>query len=154
MKSLGRELSSVAATLAIPAAVACIFPYAAVGFRAHEPAPSANAAAFVSLTADEETAAMRAAKASWQSSREGAMSLRADLSFGELPQVREPALLAVEARTRQPRPEFMEFRAPPFMPRLAAPPPPPIGSEPPTPNAPPFPRDELLRPGELGLGVR
>ena len=155
MKSLGGELSSLALTLAIPAAAACIFPYGAVKFRAADPpAPTAPAAAFVTLGPEEESAAMRSAKASWQGSREGAQNIRADLSFGELPQAREPAVLDVGSRTRRPRPAGMEWTAPPCLPRLAAPPPPPIAPEPPEPEKPAFPRDEMLHPGNLGLGIR
>lgn len=155
MKSLGGELVSLALTLAVPAAVACIFPYNAVRFRAADvPAPSAPAAVFVTLTPDEESAAMRAAKASWQNSREGAQNIRADLSFGEIPQAREPEVLGVGSRTRQPGPAYMEWLAPPCLPRLAAPPPPPLAPEPPEPAKPPFPRDEMLKPANFGLGVR
>ena len=90
MKSLGGELASVAATLAIPAAVACLFPYEAASFRATAPSRARPAAAaFVTLNAEEEATAMRLAKASWQSSRNGTQNIRADLSFGELPQARE-----------------------------------------------------------------
>ena len=73
MKSLGGELTSLAVTLAIPAAVVCVFPYGAAEFRAADPAATADpAAAFVTLSPEEESAATHAAKASWQGSREGA----------------------------------------------------------------------------------
>ena len=155
MKSLGGELASLAVTLAIPAAAFCLLPFRALEFKAADgPVPSAPAAAFVTLCADDESAAMRTAKASWQSAREGAPSIRADLSFGELPQGPEPAVLDVGSRTHLPHPADMEWKAPPCLPRLAAPPPPPMTPEPPSPAKPAFPRDEMLRPGNFGLGVR
>ena len=154
MKSLGGELASLAATLAIPAAVACLFPYGATGFRAATYTPSESAVAFVVLNAEEEAAAMRTAKASWQRSRDSTLNIRADLSLGDLPQTREPAVLGIGSRTRQPHPAGMEFKAPPCLPRLAAPPPPPLAPDPPEPDKPTFKREEMLRPGNFGLGVR
>lgn len=155
MKSLGGELMSLAATMAIPAAVALIFPYGATSFRAAGgPAPAEPSAAFVDLSAAEEAAATRAAKASWQGSGKETLSIRPDLSFGELPRAREPAMLDVEARTRPASPSTMEWKDPPYLPRLAAPPPPPMPPEPPPADELPFPRDKLLRLGNLGLGIR
>ena len=154
MKSIGGELFSLAATLAIPAAIACLFPYDAVRFKAAAQTPPAPAAAFVTLNAMEESAAMRSAKASWQGSRDGAMNIRANLSFGELPQAREPSVLNVDSRTRQPCPADMEWKAPPCLPRLAAAQPQNMPQEKTTPEEPPFPRSEMLRLGDFGLGVR
>ena len=155
MKSLGGELTSLAVTLAIPAAVVCVFPYGAAEFRAADPAATADpAAAFLTLSPEEESAATHAAKASWQGSREGAQNIRADLSFGELPKAREPEVLDVGSRTRLPPPANMAWQAPPLLPRMAAPPPPQIAPEPPEPDKPPFPRDEMLRIDGFGLGTR
>ena len=156
MKSLGGEFASLAAALAIPAAVACIFPYRAAWFKASrgDVGGVAPAAAFVTLDEKEEAAMMRAAKTSWQSSREGAQSIRADLSFGELPQAREPAVLDVGSRTPQSGPAYVEWTAPPCLPLLAAPFPPPLTPEQAPPPGPAFPRDDMLSIDGFGLGAR
>ena len=143
MKSLGSELASLATTLAIPAWIGAVFPYAAIDFRATAPDARQTSAAFVTLTAEEETAAMRAAKASWQVAAGGALQMRADLSFGELPTAREPAVLGDDARTRPQNPGTVGWEPPPYLPRLAAPPPLKIVDN--TPPPPPtFPRQEML----------
>lgn len=155
MKSLGGELASLAATMAIPAAVALAFPYHAVAFKAARGTqPAKPAAAFVTLSEAEESAARRTAKASWQSSGNGTLNIRPDLSFGELPRGPEPAVLDIGARTRQASPSAMEWKAPPYLPRIAAPPPPPMPPEPPAAAELPFPRDKLLSPPGIGLGAR
>ena len=155
MKSLGRELASIGLTLAIPAAVACLFPYHAVRFSASDgPAADPPAAAFVVLTTEEESAATRAAKASWQSSREDAPVVRSDLSFGELPPSREQPVLDVDSRTRMPPPADLAWQAPPFMPRPAAPPVPPMDSKEREPAEPTFSRADMTKPPALGMGAR
>ena len=143
MRSLGSELSVLATVMAIPAWIGAIFPYSAIEFHAKAPAAAMPSAAFVSLTAEEEASAMRAAKASWQGAAGGALQLRADLSLGELPTGKEPAVLGDDARTRPPRPGSVAWEPPPYLPSQAAPPPQKISDN--TPPPPPtFPRKEML----------
>ena len=145
MKWLGGEMASFATTVVVSVAIAAVFPYGAVGFRASPADAPAAAAAFVTLSADEEAAAMRAAKTSWQGDAGGVLRLRADLSFGELPEAGHAAVLGVEARTVPPPASVVPYGAPPFLPLLAAPPPQVIPAEPPEKVAPAFSREELLK---------
>ncbi|MBR2838863.1 MAG: hypothetical protein IKE55_08775, partial [Kiritimatiellae bacterium] len=126
MKGLASELATLATVLAIPAGIAAIFPYSAIGWRARPSAARQPAVAFVTLTAEEEAAATRAAKAYWQNDAGSMMRIRADLSFGELPAAPEEAVLDVSARTRPPRAGDVGWEAPAFLPSRAAPPPQPI----------------------------
>ena len=103
MKGFASEIATLATVLAIPAGIAAVFPYAAIGFRARRVAPRPPAVAFVTLSPEAEAAAMRAAKASWQNDAGSILRVRADLSFGELPSAPEEAVLDVSARTRPPR---------------------------------------------------
>ena len=84
-RRLRNEIYSFVLMMAIPSALAIVFPYEAIGFRAVEP-PESSAAhcAFVTLTAAEERLALTAARAAWQVNAEGVRGLRADLSVGEL----------------------------------------------------------------------
>ncbi|MBO7683977.1 MAG: hypothetical protein J6T51_04550, partial [Kiritimatiellae bacterium] len=85
MKGLGRELASLCTVLAVSAATVSVFPYGAIGFRATAPSAPAAAAAIIALDADQEAAAVRAAKATWKGDADSSLRVRADLSFGELP---------------------------------------------------------------------
>lgn len=87
MRSLSRELMSVLTVVALSVAVVLVFPFDAVGFRPQRaPVSQSASAAFVSMTAEEQVAAMRSARTAWQVDSVGVRRLRADLSVGELPE--------------------------------------------------------------------
>lgn len=149
MKSLRGDLVSLASVFALAAAVAAAFPFEAVGFRARRPPqPGRAGAAFVHLRADEEAAALRAAKNAWNAEAVGVRRLRAELFFGELPEVPSEPALPVEIRTGLSMPPPVSPGRTAYPPSLAAPPPasikPEKGGE--TKDAKPaFPRSELLK---------
>lgn len=94
MKGIRHELATLATVLAVPAALALVFPYGAIGFRpASRAEASRSSAAFVEMTMEEQEAAMRAAKTSWQVDSGNARRLRADLSVGVLPEDVSPISL-------------------------------------------------------------
>ena len=138
----GGELASVAAALA---AVAIVFPFLK---STTETSPADGGAAkssfaFITLNADEEAAAVRAARSSWKSPGSPA-SERARLSCDELPEAREPEAIGDADRTRTRRPADIDWRPPPLPPGLAAPKPP--ADEDPETAAPlPFPREKMLQ---------
>ena len=80
------EIFSFALVASVPVALAFAFPYEAIGFRAaaRGGAPSA-VCALVSLDAEEERAALAAARTAWQVDSTGVRGLRTDLSSGDLP---------------------------------------------------------------------
>jgi len=87
MRSIGRELLSVLIVLVMPFALVLSFPFDAIGFvasphRVRKPA----FASFVTLTDAEHSAAMRAAKTSWQGDSRGVRRMRVNLSVGVLPE--------------------------------------------------------------------
>ena len=87
MRSIRQEVLSVAAVLAVPAALMAIFPYGAVGFKAIPGRMASKpSAAFVRLTAEEEAEALKAAKTSWQADSASDRGMRAYLPLGELPE--------------------------------------------------------------------
>lgn len=98
------ELYSLAAVLAVPLAVLFVFPYEAVGFTAAADEPPRTAScAFVTLTEDEESAALSAARAAWKVSAEGVRRMRADLSVDAMPEEVPRAVMDVSERTRAAR---------------------------------------------------
>ena len=94
MKNMRQEISTLATVLAVPAALALVFPYGAIGFRpASRTEAFRSSAAFVEMTMEEQKEAMRAAKTSWQVDSGNARRLRADLSVGVLPEDVSPISL-------------------------------------------------------------
>ena len=144
MKGIAGELASLFTVLAIPVGIAAIFPFSAIGFRARPVAQRAPAVAFVTLNAEEEAAAMRAAKTSWQGNAGNILRVRADLFLGDLPGGAEKETLDVAERCRPPRAKDVDWAPPPYLPSLAAPPPQAIPEDAPDEEVPAFPREELL----------
>ena len=129
MRGLAGEILSLITVLAIPVGIAAVFPLEVAGFRARTPRPATPCAAFVTLSADEEAAAMRAAKTSWQGDVGSVPRIRADLFIGELPGGAERESLDVSARSRPPRAQDISWTPPPYLPSLAAPPPRPVPAD-------------------------
>lgn len=144
MKGIVGELASLFTVLAIPAGIAAIFPFSAIEFRARPVAPREPSVAFVTLSAEDETAAMRAAKTSWQGNAGNILRVRADLFLGDLPDGAEKATLDVAERSRPPRARDVDWAPPPYLPSLAAPPPQAIPEDAPDEEVQAFPREELL----------
>ena len=139
----GGEIASMAAVLAT---VATLIPFmrATTGLDFKNCGATESSFAFVTLNADEEAAAVRAARSSWQSSSDAAVSERARLAFDVLPETREPEAIGDDGRTRMSRPAEIEWAPPPLPPGLAAPPP--AKAEAPDTDASlPFPRHEMLK---------
>ena len=149
MRGIGRELLPLATVLAITAAIVLVLPYGAIGFKARSPAPAAPAAAFITLSSEEEETAMRSAKTSWQGDADSSLRVRADLSFGELPAAKEASVLDVGERSRPPRFRDVGWAPPPFLPSRAAPPLKPIPPAETKKDAPPFSKEDLLSLGQF-----
>ena len=137
------ELASFAATLVV-ATVLCPFLRTTTDAMPRRNGSAEPAAAFVTLDADAEAAAIRAARSSWRASSGVQASERARLSCDELPETREPEVLGDANRTRTERPADIGWTPPPLPPGLSAPFPP--RDELPEAAAPlPFPREEMLK---------
>jgi len=145
LRSVGGELLSVSAVLAIPACIVASFPFGAFGFRASEDVRRpGGTVAFVRLDPETERVALRTARASWQTKGGDARRLQADLLLSELPDDGRLSVLTVRDRSRPPDPPFLLRGRTPFLPSQKASPPSPIRSG----NAverPAFPREELLK---------
>ena len=149
MRGIWRELLPILTVLAIAAAIVSVFPYDAIGFKARTPSQPAPAAAFITLSAEEEETAMRSAKTSWQGDADSSLRVRADLSFGELPAAKEESVLDVGERSRPPCFRNVDWAPPPFLPSRAAPPLKPIPPAEPQREDPPFSKEDLLSLGQF-----
>ena len=145
MKRLRSELASAAAVFSLPAAILASVPFDAIAFRAETKAARPPSAAFVSLSAEEEAAALRAAKTSWNSEAEGVRRMRAELRFGELPECASEPALGIADRMRRPQQQPQSSWPPPYLPSQAAPAPAKIAPEKESERSPVFAREELLR---------
>ena len=133
LRSLRREAISLLEIAIIPAAIAFVFPYEAVGFRAEKREQgSSPSCSFVVLSEEEE--------------RVGVKGLRTDISSGELP----PAPIRLVMPTRPKRDEVfapVEYMPNALPPSVAAPAPATIAPEAAeeTEAKQPFSKEELLK---------
>lgn len=137
------ELASVAATI-VSVAVLCPFLRTPTNVVPGQEGAAEPVAAFVTLDADAEAAAVHAARSSWRASSGVQTSERARLSCDELPETREPEVLGDANRTRTERPADIDWTPPPLPPGLSAPFPP-RDALPETAAPLPFPREEMLK---------
>jgi len=121
--SLRHEAISLLEIAVIPVAIAFVFPYEAVGFRAEKRAQESRpSCAFVVLSEEEERVALAAARTSWQVGAKGVKGLRPDISSGELPPV--PLRLVMPTRPmRDTSAAPVEYTPNMLPPTVAAPPP-------------------------------
>lgn len=121
LRSLRHEAISLLEIAVIPAAIAFVFPYEAVGFRAEKrDQESRPSCAFIVLSEEEERVALAAARTSWQVGAKGVKGLRTDISSGELP----PAPIRLVMPTRPKRDEIsapVEYTPNTLPPTVAAP---------------------------------
>ena len=86
LRSLRHEAISLLEISVIPAAIAFMFPYDAVGFRANERESGRKpSCAFVTLTDEEERVALAAARTAWQVDSKGVKWMKPESGPGELP---------------------------------------------------------------------
>lgn len=151
MRRARSEALSLAAALALPAAVFLSFPYSALRFV---PSPAAAerppSAAFVVLAPEEEARAMQRAKAAGRKGPADAAIRPSDLILNALPDDAPAPLVRLADRARPPAPGRIGWRPPPYLPTCAAPDPAAIPAErdetPPTRG---FTREDLLKTDEL-----
>ena len=147
LRSLRHEAILLFEIAVIPIAIAFVFPYEAVGFRAEKRVQENRSSfAFVVLSEEEERVALAAARTSWQVGAKGVKGLRTDISSGELP----PAPIRLVMPTRPKRDEVfapMEYMPNALPPTVAAPAPAAIAPEvEPDPDAKRvFSKEELLK---------
>ena len=138
------ELASVATVLAVPMVLVFAFPYAAVTFRATQPAEACDpTVSFVDLSVGAERAALRTARTTVQVVGGGVRSLVADLSTAELQVEPRASVLPIEDRTRLAPAQLVEAGRSPFLPSRRADPPTRIATTD-EPIPPAFSREELL----------
>ena len=149
MKSLRGEFLSVSVVLAAVGAVVMSFPFDAIAFRPMSPSANGQSfAAFVSLDQEEEAAALKAAKSSWNAEAGGVRRLRAELFSSDLPKEKSEFALEFSDRIVRSVPESVAPGLSPFLPSLAAPPPKAIpveNADAAVDPAPVFSREELLK---------
>ena len=123
LRSLRHEAISLLEIAVIPVAIAFVFPYEAVGFRAEKRnQESRPPCAFVVLSEEEERVALAAARTSWQVGAKGVKGLRTDISSGELPPV--PLRLVMPTRPMRGESAALAEYAPNMLPPTVAAPPP------------------------------
>lgn len=145
MRSLRSELCSLLTVLTVPVLVVVVFPYAGLGFKATATGSVRRPfAAFVSLSPEEEEAAVRSAKTSWRGEVRAADDSRGELVLGELPSPDASPVLGVESRSRRPADSRPQLRLPAFLPSQAAPAPQPLPADEEVPPPAAFSRQELL----------
>ena len=148
MRSIRQEILSVSAVLAARVALVAVFPFGALGFKAIPlQAKSHPSAAFVQLTAEEESEEIKAAKASWQADSASDMGMRAYLPLGELPEegTNGPILGDIIWTGLRAASAPVEYGTPTWSPSAAANNPDKIDSEAEEPRAPTFAKEELLK---------
>ena len=145
LRSLRHEAILLLEIAVIPVAVAFVFPYEAVGFRAEKREQgSSPSCSFVVLSEEEERVALAAARTSWQVGAKGVKRLRTDISSGELP----PAPIRLVMPTRPKRVEVfapVEYTPNALPPTVAAPAPAAIAPEEVVEQKQAFSREELLK---------
>ena len=147
LRSLRHEAILLFEIAVIPIAIAFVFPYEAVGFRAEKREQQKRPSfAFVVLSEEEERVVLAAARTSWQVGAKGVKGLRTDISSGELP----PAPIRLVMPTRPKRDEVfapVEYTPNALPPTVAAPAPAVIAPEvEPDPDAKRvFSKEELLK---------
>ncbi len=147
LRRIRHELFALGLVSVVPVAIGFAFPREALTFRSRGRAEHVRpTCAFVTLTADEERAALTAARTSWQVDARGARHMRVDIMSGELP----PAPMKPVVPTRPTHhaafavPEYVPNLLPPTVaaPRAAVIKP---DAEDPSFARMPFPRKELLK---------
>jgi len=122
MSGFRRDALSACIVLVSVCAVVASFPFDAVSFRPPAAgAPRSAFAAFVSLSAEEEAAAMKAAKSSWNAEAGGVRRLRAELFSSELPDADSEHALDISDRIVLSAPKPVAPGLSPYLPSLAAP---------------------------------
>jgi len=151
MRSVRQEALSVATVMAVPAALLSVFPFGVFSFKALSPQTvSKPSAAFVRLTAEEESDALRAAKTSWQADGAAGRDMWTYLPLGELPEdTRNGPILGDGVWIgRQTAAAPVEYGTPAWRPSQAADAPEKIPVIEESPRPPVFSKEELLKIGE------
>ena len=123
LRSLRHEAISLLEIAVVPAAIAFIFPYDAVGFRARERESGRKpTCAFVTLTDEEERVALAAARTAWQVDSKGIKWMKPESGPGELPPM--PVVFVIPERpVRGTSAAPAEYTPNSLPPTVAAPPP-------------------------------
>jgi len=97
LRSLRHEAISLLEIAVIPAAIAFVFPYDAVGFRAEKCEQECNpSCSFVVLSEEEERVALAAARTAWQVDAKGVKWMKPESGPGELPSM--PVVFVIPER--------------------------------------------------------
>ena len=144
MKSVRSELATLASVLAVPTALALVFPYEALDFKAVERKPAAEAVfSFVRLSPEVQRRAFKAARTSWRAA-EDVRRMRVPLSVETLPNDDNRPMGAETLRPAQTEVPPVSCGRVPYAPSFAAPVPERISSDSRPTMAPVFSRKELL----------
>lgn len=147
MKALKYEIRSLVSVGILVGGISLAFPISSLAFRAEKvPIAREASAAFVILTPEKQSAALRAARTAWQNDATATERMRVRFSLGELPEeqnsvVYDPAERAFEEVNRiQP----LAYTIPPFGTDAVAASPERITCAAERKKAPEFSREELL----------
>lgn len=146
MRDARREALSLLTALSVPASALLVIPPALTGFKPSVPAPAAlPSAAFVVLTPEQESRALRRTKFAGAGDAPGLAVRHADLILNALPDDPPAPVVRLSDRARPPAPRRLGWRPPPYLPTSAAPPPALIPSE--QDETPPcgFAKEDLLK---------
>ncbi len=123
LRRVRHEIFALSLVAAVPLAIVFAFPLDAFSFRARQKGDDVRpSCAFVTLTDEEERAALSTARTSWQVDARGVKHMRVDISTSDLP----PAPVRPVIATRPPRraaievPEYVPDALPPTVAAPAA----------------------------------
>ncbi len=111
-RPLRQEIYSLAAVLAIPVALICIFPLEVFNIRVcpDKQSPSASCA-FVVLSDEEAARALSNARAAWRVDADGVRSLRVDLSVETMPDEPHVTVMHEVEREHFSREQHLQYQA-------------------------------------------
>ena len=147
-RRLRSEVLPISMVLAIPLALAWVFPYSALS-----PVPKDLGGirtdrtfyAFVDLDEDEEARAMAAARTAWHVNSEGVKKLRIEMFADDLPDDASGVVVDVDQRTRVSRGSAIPYEPTELPSDLRAPAPTVLDKPEPPVKPQPFPREEMLK---------
>lgn len=145
MRSVKSEALGIAVVGALPLAIAFVFPYSAIGFRARHPRMPGPSVAFVELTDAEEADALNSARTLWRVDATSARRRFLRLPLTELVDDDPKIKVELPAVNEPAGGRHVEFNAGAWVPSMAADNPAtrPPAQEKPKPAA--FPREEMLK---------
>lgn len=148
-RRLRSEILPLSLVVALPVAIAWMFPYGALSSQNAVAKDASKGAAtefaFVELGEDEETEAVLSARTAWHVSSEDVKNLRIEMFADDLPEDDAGPVVDVDHRVRPPKGFAIEYRQSVLPSNLRADKPRKLEKPAPAKRTLPFPREDLLK---------